>query len=65
MFRYFQVKSTLGIHPTRLVNLSTLHQQNLTRLNLGSTLLSLALPLLMLCSDLLKVARGWSLSAQG
>ena len=32
--------STLGIHPTRLLVFGPLHQQNLTRLNLGSFMLS-------------------------
>jgi hypothetical protein len=35
------VDSTLGIHPTREVDFSPLHPQNLTRLNIGSFLLSL------------------------
>jgi hypothetical protein len=39
--RYLQVKSTLGTHPTRLVNFGILHKQNLTRLNFGLILLNL------------------------
>jgi hypothetical protein len=38
---YFQLDSTHGIHPTRLVNFSLLHQQDLTWLNIGSFLLGL------------------------
>jgi Ribosomal protein L32 len=38
--RYFQVDSTLGIHPIRLLVFRPLHQQHLTRLNLGSFMLS-------------------------
>ena len=38
--RYFQADSTLGIHPIRLVIFGPLHQQNLTRLNVGSFMLS-------------------------
>lgn len=41
MMCYFQLDSTLGIHPTRLVNFSLLHQQDLTWLNIGSFLLDL------------------------
>jgi hypothetical protein len=47
------IKSTPSIHPGRLADLGTLHQQNLARLNVGSTLLSFALPLLMLRSTLI------------
>jgi hypothetical protein len=49
----FRVKSTPTIHPDSLANLGTLHQQNLARLNVGSTLLSFTLPLLMLQSTLI------------
>jgi hypothetical protein len=38
---YFQLDSTLSIHPTRLVNFSLLHQQDLAWLNIGSFLLGL------------------------
>jgi hypothetical protein len=50
------VRFTPGIHLVSLVDLGVLQSQDFTRLNLDSTRLSLALPLLMLYSNLLKVA---------
>jgi hypothetical protein len=49
----FRVKSTPSIHPDRLANFGILHQPNLAQLNIGSTLLSFTLPLLMLRSALI------------
>ncbi len=41
MSRYFRVDSTLSIHPIQSVILDASYQQNLTRLNLSSLMLSL------------------------
>jgi hypothetical protein len=54
--RYFQVDSTLGIHPIRLLVFRPLHQQNFTRLNVGSFMLSPN----HACSGLLGLARACS-----
>jgi hypothetical protein len=52
---------TYSVNTLNLVSdLATITAQNFLQLNLGSTLLSLVLPLLMLCSGLLKLARGRS-----
>jgi hypothetical protein len=59
--RYFQVDSTLGIHPTKLVVFGPLHQQNLARLNLGSFMLSLN----HACSDSLGLAHDQNQGASG
>ena len=59
--RYFHMASTLGIHPTRSVVFNLLYQQNLTRLNLRSIMLSLN----HTCSGLLRVPHDQNRSASG